>query len=210
MGDSLVEKRNVYWHTGQVLRTHRENMLRQRGMVLWLSGLSGSGKSTLAHALEAELHALGRLTYTLDGDNIRHGLNSDLGFSQADRRENLRRIGEVAKLMLDSGVIVLAAFISPLRAEREQLRAVLGADYIEVFVDCPLAVCEQRDPKALYAKARAGLIPEFTGISAPYEPPQKPEIVVRTAEDSVAQCLAQLLAYINERTGGLEVSAARC
>lgn len=206
----MVEEKNIYWHTGQVSRGHREKLLRQKGMVLWLSGLSGSGKSTLAHALEAKLHALGRLTYTLDGDNIRHGLNRDLGFSQADRRENLRRIGEVTKLLLDSGVIVLAAFISPLKAEREQLRAALGEDYIEVFVECPLTVCEERDPKALYAKARAGLIPDFTGISAPYEPPEKPEIIVHTAEDPLSQCIALLLAYIEKHSGGLGGEGERC
>lgn len=172
---------NITWHEGHVPRDARESLLKQRGCTLWFTGLSASGKSTIAFTLEHLLVSRGRLAYVLDGDNIRHGLNKNLGFSPEDRTENIRRIGEVAKLFADAGVITLASFISPYREDRDHARA-LHQDgdlpFLEIFVDTSLAVCEQRDPKGLYKKARAGEIPEFTGISAPYEAPQSPELTI--------------------------------
>lgn len=191
---------NITVHDGEVGRVDRERLLGQKGCVLWFTGFSGSGKSTLACALEAELHRRGRLVYVLDGDNVRHGLNADLGFAPEDRQENIRRIGEVAALFVDAGVIVLTAFISPYRADRAQASASIGAErFLEVFVDVPLEVCEQRDPKGLYEKARAGKIPEFTGISAPYEPPRDPAITVRSADAPLAECVQQLVADLEAR-----------
>ena len=167
---------------------------------MWLTGLSGSGKSTIAVALEKTLWSRGVRTYILDGDNIRHGLNKNLGFSPADRTENIRRIGEVAKLFADAGLVAVTAFISPYRADRDQVRALMRpGDFIEVLVDCPLDICEQRDVKGLYQKARAGQIPEFTGISAPYEAPLTPELTLRTAEQSPEESAAQVLAYLVAR-----------
>ncbi len=198
---------NVFWHNGQVLRASREQLLGQDGKVIWFTGLSGSGKSTIAHALEARLHRLGKLTYTLDGDNLRHGLNSNLGFSAADRKENIRRTGEVAKLMADAGLIVLAAFISPLRADREHLREILGKDFIEVFVDCPLDICEGRDPKSLYKKARSGEIQEFTGISSPYEPPVDPDLLLSTEREPVEECVEKLLSSLETGRAGSSSNA---
>jgi adenylyl-sulfate kinase len=173
-----------------VTRRDRERLLGQRGAVVWFTGLSGSGKSTVAHALEERLARDGRLTYVLDGDNVRHGLCQDLGFAPADRRENIRRVGEVAALLVDAGVLVLTSFISPYRSDRDRVRQILGADFLEVFVDAPLAVCEARDPKGLYQKARAGAIPEFTGVSAPYEPPEHPDLHLHTGTRSLAECVA--------------------
>ncbi len=191
---------NITWHPGDVQRADRERILGQRGATLWLTGLSGSGKSTIAVGVERSLVDRGRLAYVLDGDNVRHGLNKSLGFSPEDRSENIRRIGEVAKLFTDAGLIVLTSFISPYRADRDAVRALMGpGDFIEVFVDATLETCESRDVKGLYAKARAGEIPEFTGISAPYEPPEKPELVLKTAESSVEQCVEQVLAYLESK-----------
>jgi adenylylsulfate kinase len=188
---------NITWHQGNVTREDREQINRHRGATLWFTGLSGSGKSTVAVALEKALWDRGVRSYILDGDNVRHGLNHDLGFSPADRTENIRRIGEVAKLFTDAGVLNLTAFISPYRADRDRVRALMKpGDFIEVHVDCPLEECERRDVKGLYAKARAGKIPEFTGISAPYEEPEKPEIVLRTGELSEEQSVALLLEYL--------------
>lgn len=188
---SMVDHpRNILRHVGAVARSDRERLLRQRGAVVWFTGLSGSGKSTVAHALQERLHDAGRLVYVLDGDNVRHGLCADLGFSAADRTENIRRIGHVTALFADAGVLVLTSFISPYRADRQQVRDIVGSDFVEVFVDAPLAVCEQRDPKGLYKKARAGQIPEFTGISAPYEAPLAAEIHLRTADLTLARCVA--------------------
>lgn len=184
---------NIFWHEGRVSREDRERILGQKGVVLWFTGLSGSGKSTLANAVAGQLNAQGNLTYILDGDNLRHGLNKDLGFSVAERKENIRRTGEVARLLVDAGLIVLAAFISPLREDRAQLRQLLGKDYIEVFVDCDLTVCETRDPKNLYKKARAGEIAEFTGISSPYERPENPELIVRTDQEPLAECVSSVI-----------------
>jgi len=168
---------NVVWHSHAVTRAEREQLHGHQGAVLWFTGLSGSGKSTVAGALEQALHQLGVSTYLLDGDNVRHGLCRDLGFSESDRKENIRRVGEVAKLMVDAGLIVLSAFISPHREERQMVRDMVGEGrFIEVFVDTPLAICEARDPKGLYKKARAGELRNFTGIDAVYEAPERPEI----------------------------------
>ena len=185
---------NIVWHQGAVNRQDREKQGGHKGACIWLTGLSGSGKSTIAVQLEKQLAAKGVRTYILDGDNIRHGLNKNLGFSPEDRTENIRRIGEVAKLFVDAGMLAITAFISPYRGDRDQVRALVPAgDFVEVLVDCPLDVCEGRDVKGLYAKARAGQIPEFTGISAPYEAPLKPELTLRTATQSVEQSVAQIL-----------------
>jgi len=181
----------------QIGPSDREKALGQRGQVLWFTGLSGSGKSTLANEVEQALHAAGRHTFLLDGDNLRHGLNGDLGFSEADRTENIRRVAEVAKLMADAGLIVLTAFVSPFAADREKARSIVGPErFVEIYVDCPLEVCESRDVKGLYAKARQGLIPDFTGISSPFEAPAQPELRVQTAENALATCCQQILQHI--------------
>jgi len=191
---------NITWHAGHVDRSHREALLGQRGATVWLTGLSGSGKSTIAVAAEAALLERGRMAYVLDGDNIRHGLNKNLGFSPEDRTENIRRIGEVAKLFTDAGVIVFSSFISPYRADRDAVRALMGeGDFIEVFVDASVETCEGRDVKGLYKKARAGEIPEFTGISAPYEAPERPEIVVDTNRQSVEESVGQIVGYLGDK-----------
>ncbi|MDE0018367.1 adenylyl-sulfate kinase [Candidatus Poribacteria bacterium] len=180
---------NITWHEATVTAEDREKLLNQKGCVIWFTGLSGSGKSTLANAVEQVLHQQRHHTYVLDGDNVRHGLNKNLGFSPEDREENIRRVGEVAKLFSDAGTIVMTAFISPYCADRDQARALIAEDrFVEVFVDCPLNVCEERDTKGLYKKARAGEIKEFTGISAPYEPPLNPEVTVNTAALSIEEC----------------------
>ncbi len=188
---------NITWHEGHVARADREQLLGQRGATIWLTGLSGSGKSTIAVAAEKALAERGRLTYVLDGDNVRHGLNANLGFSPEDRTENIRRIGEVAKLFTDSGVIVFSSFISPYRADRDAVREIMAdGDFVEVLVDATVETCEGRDVKGLYKKARAGEIPEFTGISAPYEAPEKPEVVLDTNSQSVDDSVAALVAYL--------------
>ena len=192
---------NITWHDGQVSRDDRQKLLGQRGCTIWLTGLSGSGKSTIAVAAEKALSERGRLTYILDGDNIRHGLNANLGFSPEDRTENIRRIGEVSKLFTDAGVIVFSSFISPYRADRDAVRKIMGeGDFIEVHVNASVETCEGRDVKGLYKKARAGEIPEFTGISAPYEAPEKPEVVLDTNGQTVDQSVAELVAYL-EKSG---------
>ncbi len=189
---------NITWHAGQVERRDREQLLGQRGVTVWLTGLSGSGKSTIAVAAEKALLERGRHGYVLDGDNIRHGLNKNLGFSPADRTENIRRIGEVAKLFTDAGVIVMSSFISPYRADRDAVRAIMGkGDFVEVHVKADVATCEGRDVKGLYKKARAGEIPEFTGISAPYEAPERPELVLDTQAQTVEQSVAALVDYLD-------------
>jgi adenylyl-sulfate kinase len=182
----------------QIGPSDREKALGQRGQVLWFTGLSGSGKSTLANEVEQVLHTAGRHTFLLDGDNLRHGLNGDLGFSEADRTENIRRVAEVAKLMADAGLIVLTAFVSPFAADREKARRIVGPDrFVEIYVDCPLEVCESRDVKGLYAKARQGLIPDFTGISSPFEAPVQPELHVRTDLHSLTECRQTILAFLH-------------
>ena len=190
---------NIVWHKGAVTRDDRERLNGHRGCTVWLTGLSGSGKSTVAVDLEKALLTRGVRAYVLDGDNVRHGLNKNLGFSPADRTENIRRIGEVAKLFTDAGLVAITAFISPYRADRDQVRALMPDDFVEVLVDCPLEVCEQRDVKGLYEKARAGKIPEFTGISAPYEAPLTPELTLRTASQSVEESVAQIVKYLTQR-----------
>ncbi len=187
---------NIVWHNSSVSREDREKLLKQKSSVLWFTGLSGSGKSTLAAAVEKRLHDSGRLTYMLDGDNIRYGINSDLGFSSSERKENIRRIGEIAKLFVDAGVITLACFISPFKEDREAVRRLVPEDFIEVFVDCPLEECEKRDPKKLYEKARKGEIKDFTGISSPYEVPDSPEITVYTHHHSLEECVDSIVKYI--------------
>ena len=190
---------NIVWHDAHVTQENREKLLNQKGAVLWFTGLSGSGKSTLANAVALKLHEGGNLTYVLDGDNIRHGLNKNLGFSPEDRVENIRRIGEVGKLFADCGVIAMTAFISPYKADRDTARALLAQGrFIEVYCACDLSVCEQRDPKGLYKKARAGEIKQFTGIDAPYEAPENPEISVDTGKNSVEVCTERVLEYLKE------------
>lgn len=187
---------HIHPHEGKIKRTDREGMLGQRGVTLWFTGLSGAGKSTLAVATEEALFERGYLTYILDGDNIRSGINANLGFSPEDRTENIRRIAEIAKLFRDTGIINLSAFISPYRADRALARHLADGDFIEVYVDAPLDTCEERDPKGLYKKARSGEIQEFTGVSAPYEAPEQPEIHVHTEKQSVEECVEQILDYL--------------
>ncbi len=187
-------RRNIQWQGSHVTPEQRLDAIGQRGCVIWLTGLSGSGKSSVALRVERHLLELGRVAYTLDGDNIRHGLCSDLGFKPEDRRENVRRVGEVVRLMADAGVIAIVALISPYRAERTAVRTRLPEGrFVEVFVDAPLEVCEQRDPKGLYARARSGEIANFTGISAPYEPPENPELVLPTAKLDVDACVLRVI-----------------
>ncbi|MCH2161198.1 MAG: adenylyl-sulfate kinase [Phycisphaerales bacterium] len=193
---------NITWHEGNVPRSERENRLGQRGVTAWFTGLSGSGKSTVAVELERLLTQAGRLVYRLDGDNLRHGLNGDLGFSEADRAENIRRTGEVCRLMADVGVLVLASFVSPFRADRDLVRRaheVAGIPFLEIHVDCALEEAERRDPKGLYRKARAGEIKSFTGIDQPYEAPESPELVIHTDQADVAACAAQVEAALAAR-----------
>jgi adenylylsulfate kinase len=188
---------NITWHEGHVERKDRERLLGQRGVTLWLTGLSGSGKSTVAVATEKALIQRGQLPYVLDGDNVRHGLNKNLGFSPEDRTENIRRVAEVSKLFTDAGVIVLTSFISPYRADRDAARALFEpGDFVEVYVSAGLDTCEARDPKGLYKKARAGQIPDFTGISAPYEAPERPELVLDTGTLAVPESVGVLLRYL--------------
>lgn len=196
----MTAARDIHWHQTQVERADRQALNGHRSIVLWFTGLSGAGKSTLAHAVEARLHESGCRTYVLDGDNVRHGLCADLGFSMADRSENIRRIGEVARLFVDSGAVVLTAFISPFREDRARARAMMPAeDFIEIFCRCELSVCEQRDVKGLYAKARQGAIREFTGISSPYERPESPELVVDTGSLPLEDCVGQVIALLKAR-----------
>jgi len=191
---------NITWHEGTVGREERERKLGQRGVTIWLTGLSGSGKSTIAVAAEAVLHERGRHAYVLDGDNVRHGLNANLGFSPEDRTENIRRIGEVAKLFTDAGVITVTSFISPYRADRDAVRAIMApGDFVEVLVDASVETCEGRDVKGLYQKARAGEIPEFTGISAPYEAPEKAELELDTNVQSIEESVGALIGYLEEK-----------
>ena len=188
---------NIVWHNQSITKEKRLTLLNQKPCILWFTGLSGSGKSTIANAVELELFKRGRKTYLLDGDNVRHGLNKDLGFSEQDRIENIRRIGEVAKLFVDSGLIVLTAFISPFKSDRQIARSLVKYDeFIEVFIDTPLEVCEQRDPKGLYKKARDGAIKNFTGISSPYEAPEDPQIHIKTDEHSIQECVDIVINYL--------------
>ncbi|MCZ6829362.1 MAG: adenylyl-sulfate kinase [Gammaproteobacteria bacterium] len=193
---------NVHWHEGDITREHRAKLVGHQGATLWFTGLSGSGKSTVAVELEGTLHEMGVLSYRLDGDNVRLGINKNLGFTAEDRTENIRRIGEISKLFVDSGVIALSSFISPYRADRDQVRALheeAGMDFIEIFVDCSLEAAESRDPKGLYKKARAGEIKNFTGIDDPYEEPNNPEIHLHSDQQSLEEEVNAILAALKER-----------
>ncbi len=191
---------NVVWHQSTVSRERREEKNRHKSAVLWFTGLSGSGKSTLAHAVEEKLYQLGLNTFVLDGDNVRHGLNKDLGFSDDDRKENIRRISEIAKLMLEAGVITLTAFISPFKAERAMARSLMPhGDFIEIHCYCPLEVCEQRDVKGLYKRAREGEIKDFTGISSPYQAPIKPELRIDTHELSLEKSVEHVISLLQSK-----------
>jgi adenylylsulfate kinase len=197
-----IKATNITWHEGHVSREEREQLLHQKGCTLWFTGLSGSGKSTLAFTLEHALVQAGQLAYVLDGDNIRHGLNKNLGFSAADREENIRRIGEVAKLFADCGVITMTSFISPYRKDRDNVRALHEAGklaFIEVHVNTPIGTCEQRDPKGLYKKARAGELKNFTGIDDPYEEPLKPEVTIDATATSPQEAAVLLLEYLQKQ-----------
>ncbi|MCG8406142.1 MAG: adenylyl-sulfate kinase [Phycisphaerales bacterium] len=196
-----IKATNVVWHEGHVERTARETLLSQKGCTIWLTGLPSSGKSTIGFSLEHALVQQGRLAYVLDGDNIRHGLNKNLGFSAEDRAENIRRIGEVAKLFADAGVITITSFVSPYRADRDLVRKLhdeAGVPFVEVFVDTPVETCEERDPKGLYKKARSGEIPNFTGVSDPYEAPEKAEVVLKAAQMKLEECVAELAEFLEK------------
>lgn len=191
---------NTVQHRATVSRSRREQLNRHRSVILWFTGLSGSGKSTVAHAVEEELHQAGCRTFVFDGDNVRHGLCANLSFSEDDRHENIRRIGEMAKLFLEAGVIAMTAFISPFRTDRERVRALVSEnDFIEIFCDSPLAICEERDVKGLYKRARTGEIKNYTGISSPYEAPEHPDLTLDTAGDSVETNVEKVLNFLEER-----------
>ena len=195
-----MKDKNIVWHNHSVSQEMRHRLNDHKPAVIWFTGLSGSGKSTIANHLENDLYKLGCHTYLLDGDNVRHGLNRDLGFTHSDRVENIRRMGEVAKLFADAGQIVLTAFISPFKSDRAMVRGLLPeGQFIEVFVDTPLEECEKRDPKGLYKKARAGEIGYFTGISSPYEAPEDPEVAIDTINDSNEQSVARIIDYLREK-----------
>ncbi len=192
-----MKSSNVVWHTATITRDHREKQSGHRSVILWFTGLSGAGKSTLAHAVEEHLFQRHCRTFTIDGDNVRHGLCADLGFSSDDRVENIRRVGELAKLFTEAGVLVLTAFISPFQADRDRVRALVpDGEFIEVYCQASLDICEGRDVKGLYKKARSGEIAHFTGISSPYEPPTSPELTVNTGEATIEACVAQVIQYL--------------
>ncbi|MGD0960705.1 MAG: adenylyl-sulfate kinase [Methylomonas sp.] len=196
----MTGSNNLIWHHATINRSRREQLNRHRAVILWFTGLSGAGKSTLAHAVEEQLHLTGCRTFVLDGDNVRHGLCKDLGFSDADRKENVRRVAELAKLMLDAGLISLTAFISPFAAERRLARELVPfGDFIEIYCKCDIAVCERRDIKGLYKKARNGEILHFTGISSPYEEPVAPELVIDTGRETLSASVTKVLALLNRR-----------
>lgn len=196
----MTKATNITWHATTITKEDRRLKKGHGSCVLWFTGLSGSGKSTIANAVSSELFRQGKTEYVLDGDNIRHGLNKDLGFSDHDRTENIRRIGEVAKLFVDSGALVTTAFISPFRSDRHQVRELFqDGEFIEVFIDCPLDECERRDPKQLYVKARRGEIKDFTGINSPYEAPERPEITVRSDQSTVEEAVKQILEYLQDK-----------
>lgn len=195
-----MKSNNLTWQAGHVSAQERQALLKQRPLTIWLTGLSAAGKSTLAYGLERMLIEAGHLCYVLDGDNVRHGLNANLGFSAIDRSENIRRVAEVAKLMNDAGLIVITAFISPFKADRANARAIIGNDtFKEVFVDAGIETCEQRDPKGLYKKARAGQLSDFTGINSPYEAPEQPELNIDSSGQTIEHALQQLFQYVRSR-----------
>jgi len=194
-----MSNNNIVWHNGWVTRQRRNKLNNHKSGLIWLTGLSASGKSTIAHGVEAELYKQGVRAYVFDGDNIRCGLNSDLGFSSKDRRENLRRIAEVSKLFVDAGFIVLAAFISPYKEDREYVRKIMGGDYFEIYVECSLEECERRDPKSQYKKARMGIINDYTGISAPYEAPEEPNLIIDTKKMEIKESVDKVMGFLKER-----------
>lgn len=195
-----IKSSNVVWHHATVTRDRREVLNGHRSVMLWFTGLSGAGKSSLAHAVEEQLYQMGCRTFVFDGDNVRHGLCSDLGFSAEDRIENIRRVGEMGKLFLEAGVIALTAFISPFRTDREKVRSLVPhGEFFEIYCHCPLEVCEERDVKGLYKRARAGEIKNFTGISSPYEEPEDPELVVDTSSLSLDESVAKVIGLLQER-----------
>lgn len=190
---------NVVWHRTSITRDQRIGISGQKSAVLWFTGLSGSGKSTVANALEVRLNKAGKLSYLLDGDNVRLGLSADLGFSEDDRKENNRRVAHVARLLWDANVMTLVSFISPFRHERDIARSLIGADFLEIFVDTPLTICETRDPKGLYVKARKGEIPQFTGISSPYEAPDHPELTLHSDQETVETSVDRIMALLTSK-----------
>lgn len=193
----IIKSSNTVWHEATVTRARRQILNDHSAYIMWFTGLSGAGKSTLAHALEEQLHQMGCRTFVLDGDNVRHGLCNNLGFSEDDRRENIRRIGEMSKLFVEAGIITLTAFISPFREDRRRVRGLVAEqDFIEVYCRADLATCEMRDVKGMYKRARNGEIKEFTGISSPYEPPEDPELIVDTGTLTLEACVAQVLEYL--------------
>jgi len=203
-------EKNIVWHHAVVTREARERQNRHKSFILWFTGLSGAGKSTLAHRVEELLFEMGCRTYVFDGDNVRHGLCSDLAFGDDDRRENIRRIGEMSKLFIDAGVVSLTAFISPFRRDRDLVRSLVGdGDFVEIFCNAPLSVCEERDVKDLYRRARSGEIPDFTGISSPYEEPDNPEITVYTGRDGLDECAEQVLAFLRNQ-GKISLKSKSC
>lgn len=196
----MHKSRDVVWHHATVTRIRREDLNAHKSVLLWFTGLSGSGKSTLAHAVEERLHSTARRTFVLDGDNVRHGLCGDLGFSDESRIENIRRVGETAKLFIEAGIITITAFISPFRADRERVRSILPhGDFLEIYCNCPLSICEERDVKGLYQKARAGIIKNFTGISSPYEAPESPDLLVETHLLSLTESVNKVIALLETR-----------
>jgi len=202
-----ITNENTVWHAPDILRKDREKLNGHKGSILWFTGLSGSGKSTLAHAAENALYKEGVRSYVLNGDNVRQGLCKDLGFSDIDRIENIRRIGEVANLMMNAGIVVLTAFISPFRRDRKLVCDMVSeGDFIEVYCDTPINICEERDLKGLYKKARNGEIPEFTGINSPYEMPENAEIILRSGEEGIAECVVQVVEYLKSH-GRLSLEA---
>jgi len=194
-----LQSSNTVWHHATVTRKRRAELNHHQSVLLWFTGLSGAGKSTLAHALEERLYQMGYHTFVLDGDNVRHGLCGDLGFSNEDRVENIRRISEVANLFVEAGVIVLTAFISPFQVDRQKARDLVGDDFVEIYCECSLEVCEERDVKGLYRRARAGEIKHFTGISSPYEAPENPELIINSGTADINECVDQILAYLVKR-----------
>ena len=199
--DQSLQSTNVFWHDAMISRQQREKLNQHRSAILWFTGLSGSGKSTLAHAVEHQLHELSCRTFVFDGDNVRHGLCGDLGFSEEDRTENIRRVGQMARLFIDAGVIALTAFISPFRIDRDRVRMMVEqeTDFIEVYCKCPISVCEERDVKGLYKRARKGEISDFTGISSPYEEPENPALVVETDQLNLDECVTKVMALLHSR-----------
>ena len=201
MTENLHKSSNTVWHQPTVTRSRREHQNSHRSTIIWFTGLSGSGKSTLAHAVEEELHQLGCKTFVFDGDNVRHGLCGDLGFTEEDRTENIRRVGQMAKLFIESGVIALTAFISPFQVDRQRVRMMVeqDSDFLEIYCECPLEVCEERDVKGLYQRARKGEIADFTGISSPYEEPENADLIINTSELEIQECVDKVTEMLESK-----------